>query len=84
MLRDTTPMDKQTRVDPHGACRYLTEQHGIKRRPPTLAKYRSLGGGPLYRKVNGKILYDLVHLDEYAKTILGEPFSSTSDYGQRA
>ena len=72
------------RMDAVRASEYLEHRHGIKRSPQTLAKYRSLGGGPKYRRAGRAITYELEHLDEYASRLLGEVVSSTSEYGSSA
>ena len=69
-----------SRLDGVTASEYLKLRHGIKRSPQTLAKYRSLGGGPKFRRAGREITYELEHLDEYAGQILGEVVSSTSEY----
>ena len=69
-----------SRLDGVGASEYLEQFHGIKRSPQTLAKYRSLGGGPKFRRAGRAITYELAHLDEYAGQLLGDVVSSTSEY----
>ena len=61
-----------SRLDGASASEYLKLLHGIKRSPQTLAKYRSLGGGPKFRRAGHQITYELEHLDEYAGQLLGD------------
>ena len=68
------------RLDGASASEYLKRRHGIKRSTQTLAKYRSLGGGPKFRRAGREITYELEHLDEYACQLLGEVVTSTSEY----
>ena len=69
-----------SRLDGASASEYLKLRHGIKRSPQTLAKYRSLGGGPKFRRAGRQITYELDYLDEYARQLLGEVVTSTSEY----
>lgn len=72
--------DLPVRVDVIGASEYLQLKHGIVRSPQTLAKYRSTGGGPRFRKAGRRALYDIDMLDEYAQGVLGDAYSNTSEY----
>jgi hypothetical protein len=67
------------RLNRHEASDYLFKKHGIRRSPSTLAKYASVGGGPIFRKANRAVLYDLPALDAYVASILSDPKTSTSD-----
>lgn len=58
---------------------YLLEVHGVKMAPATLAKLRSIGGGPPFEKFGATVLYQPRNLDAWALDKLGEPKSSTSD-----
>ena len=69
-----------SRLDGVSASEYLKLRHGIKRSPQTLAKYRSVGGGPKFRRAGREIAYELEHLDEYACQLLGDVVTSTSEY----
>lgn len=60
------------------ASRYLSAVHGVTVAPATLNKYRSVGGGPDYRKCLRSALYDREALDNWARQKLGEPIHSTS------
>jgi hypothetical protein len=60
------------------ASAYLLEQHGIRRTPATLAKLRSIGGGPPFRKAGSQVIYDAADLDRWAGQIKSGPLASTS------
>ncbi len=49
--------------------------------PRTLEKYRVLGGGPVYRKFGGRVIYDLMELQSWADE---RRRTSTSDTGMGA
>lgn len=69
----------KTRMRRGEASAYLLEQHGIHRKPNTLAKLACIGGGPVFQK-DGRIpLYTPKWLDEYAERVLSSPMRSTSD-----
>jgi hypothetical protein len=65
------------------AAEYLLREHNIRRTEPTLAKYRSVGGGPAYYKAGHRILYDQPDLDAWALALVGSPVRSTSEYPAR-
>lgn len=61
------------------ASAYLNER-GIKRSPKTLAKYRSVGGGPKFKKFGAAdVTYDDPDLDQWIEEQLSGPFGSTSE-----
>ena len=66
-------------LTPSEASDRLNEQHGIKRKPVTLAKLRCLGGSPPYFKAGRSILYPQDDLDDWAKELLGDIQTSTSE-----
>lgn len=61
------------------ATEYLEKKHGIIRTFGTLAKLRSVGGGPVFQKCNSWPLYRPQDLDNWAEQILSPPMRSTSD-----
>jgi hypothetical protein len=65
------------------ASEYLKSTWGIVRRPSTLAKYASLGGGPKIQYVGKIPTYTPVELDIWAKALLSPPCSSTADRSDR-
>jgi hypothetical protein len=61
------------------ASKYLKDQHGIDRKPATLAKYACVGGGPRY-VLDGRVpLYPEPELDAWAEARISPLKSSTSD-----
>lgn len=64
---------------PWQASAYLRER-GVSRSVKTLAKLRSVGGGPLYRRIGRNIVYDPADLDAYAESVISAPFSNTAEY----
>jgi hypothetical protein len=72
-------MQLQRPLDRREASQYLLEKYGIRRSPGTLAKLATVGGGPLFRKVNRAVIYDLAALDEFAGAITSAPIRTTSD-----
>ena len=75
MLSKTLP----PRLSRNNACHYLKERYGIVRSPKTLAKYATVGGGPLFEKAGRAALYKPADLDAWACSILSGPLHSTSD-----
>lgn len=62
------------------ASGYLLSRHGISRAPSTLAKLAVLGGGPVFRKVNSRlVVYDPADLDAWVASIMSGPMRSTSE-----
>jgi hypothetical protein len=60
---------------------FLMLKHGLKIAPATLAKWRSVGGGPRFYKASCTPLYPTIEADEWALARLGLLKSSTSDMG---
>lgn len=60
---------------------YLQAKFGLKIAPTTLAKLRSVGGGPRFYKASTTPLYPANEADEWALARLGGLKSSTSDKG---
>jgi hypothetical protein len=71
-------MQRRPLRDQVQASEYLGER-GLKVAPNYLAKLRTVGGGPLYRKFGRHPLYDDVDLDKWADEKLGVPLRSTSE-----
>ena len=66
------------------ASQYLLEHHGVRRSPGTLAKLASQGGGPKYRRAGlRQVIYEMPHLDEYAKSIVTEPAANSKEHDAR-
>jgi hypothetical protein len=65
--------------DTQAASAYLNEQHGVSRSPAYLRKLRCLGGGPRFRRFNGKPYYEDDEIDEWVEQNLSAPMASTSE-----
>lgn len=61
------------------AAEYLREKKGVKVSYRTLAKYRSVGGGPRYRYFGRTPLYDEADLDSWVDERLSPPRRTTSE-----
>ncbi|MEO5375483.1 MAG: hypothetical protein H7840_14630 [Alphaproteobacteria bacterium] len=62
------------------ASEYLRLAHGIEVAAATLAKWASVGGGPVFEKFNRTPLYSIINLDIWARDKLGKPARNTSEY----
>jgi hypothetical protein len=60
------------------AAEYLRETHGLRCSPAYLEKLGSLGGGPLFYRVGGRVEYDPIHLDDWATSRISGPLSKAS------
>jgi hypothetical protein len=69
------------RLSRREASEYLLNEHGIRRKPKTLAKDVIYGTGPRYRKDGRAVVYDVVDLDAFAESRLSGPVRSTSELG---
>ena len=78
------PDAKKSPLTPNEASRYLSEHHGLRRAPQTLAKMRSIGGGPQFRRAGSRILYAIDDLDAWAAKVISEPVRSTAEYIEHA
>ena len=67
------------RMTDRQASNYLQNEYGIKRTELTLRKYRTVGGGPKFRKAGRSVLYDVEALDEWAMDLLSEPIACTAE-----
>jgi hypothetical protein len=65
-------------LDPSEAAAFLTEE-GHKVSKATLAKWRCLGGGPVYQKFGRLIRYRPSRLTEFAATRVSPELRSTSE-----
>ena len=63
------------------ASEYLLNEHGVRRKPRTLAKDVVYGTGPRYRKDGRRVVYDVADLDAFAESRLSEPVRSSSELG---
>jgi hypothetical protein len=62
---------------------YLKEKWGLDRKPSTLAKYASLGGGPMFEYAGRIPIYPQDQLDVWAQSILSALCSSTAEKPSR-
>lgn len=63
------------------AAEYL-EAKGQPVAVATLAKYATVGGGPVFRKFGRRVRYSQASLDAWAAHKLSSPRCSTSDAGE--
>lgn len=62
------------------ASAYLSDRHGISRTAATLAKLRTIGGGPEFRKIGAHaVAYAEGDLDAWAARLISRPLRSTSE-----
>jgi hypothetical protein len=61
------------------ASAYLKTNWGLDRKPSTLAKYASLGGGPKFEYAGRIPIYPQDQLDAWARATLSPLCSSTTD-----
>jgi hypothetical protein len=54
-------------------------QKGVRRSPKTLRKLRCVGGGPIYRLLNGKPYYTESALDDWIESRLSMPRRNSSE-----
>ncbi len=66
-------------LDTAMAAQWLTA-HGIRRSPLTLRKLRCLGGGPVYRILNGRPYYNEPDLIAWIEERLSPPQRSSSEF----
>jgi hypothetical protein len=67
----------------HEASAYLKEKWGLDRRPATLAKYASVGGGPKLEYAGRIPIYPQDELDIWAQSIFSALCSSTAQKPNR-
>jgi hypothetical protein len=65
------------------ASQYLAKK-GVKRSPKTLAKLRTVGGGPPFKKFGEEVFYWATGLDGWVEGKLSLPLNSTSELPDRA
>ncbi|TCP40859.1 helix-turn-helix transcriptional regulator [Rhodovulum marinum] len=67
-------------LSPDLAALYLSQRHGIPISPKTLAKKRSTGGGPAFRRFGARrTVYPVEALDAWAAEALGPVQRHTND-----
>ena len=65
-------------LDTLSAARRLTEL-GASRSPATLRKLLCTGGGPRFRRLNGKPVYTMADLEAWIEDRLSEPVASNAE-----
>jgi hypothetical protein len=71
-------------IDTRSASQYLKNMHGVIRAPATLAKLRSVGGGPEFRYVGRSVGYEPAALDAWAAgQISPVMFDTRSGHGSK-
>lgn len=65
------------------AVEYLSQVCGYPIATATLAKYATIGGGPVFRKIgqskNGRVLYERDDLERWATERISAPRKNTSE-----
>ena len=61
------------------AAAYVRENHGLACSETYLEKLGSVGGGPLFYRVGGRVEYDPVDLDAWALSRISGPLRKASD-----
>lgn len=73
------PHLRRPRLRHSEASEYLRLVHGVELSAATLAKFASIGGGPLYQKFGRWPLYEPGALDAWVAARLSAPRRSTSE-----
>ena len=73
-----TPIPRMRRKE---ASAYLEKAWGLAASPATLAKYATVGGGPVYNLFGRFPLYTEADLDAWAEAKLGPKGASTTEHG---
>ncbi len=71
--------NKTLRLSRRNASIYLREEHGIIRKPSTLATYATKGGGPAFQKDGKFPLYTTQSLDDWVEAQLSPVVTSTAE-----
>ena len=66
-------------LSPRQAVDRLRER-GVRHTEKTLAKKRSVGGGPVFYRIGRNIGYAPSDLDAYADRLISAPYSNTAEY----
>ncbi len=70
---------KLQRLNRREASEYLCREHGVIRKPSTLATYATKGGGPAFQKDGKFPLYTVKALDEWVEAQLSPVVTSTAE-----
>jgi hypothetical protein len=81
MTLEVTPrcVDLAAALGPHAAAEWLLRERGIERKPTTLAKLRSQGGGPSFYRIDGSVRYLVPDLDAYARSLICGPLRTSRE-----
>jgi hypothetical protein len=81
MTLEVTPrcVDLASALNPHAAAEWLLRERGIERKPTTLAKLRSQGGGPPFYRIDGSVRYLVPDLDAYAMSLICGPLRTSRE-----
>jgi hypothetical protein len=71
--------DEMERLFDGAAAAEWLNQHGVRRTRATLRKLRCIGGGPKFRRLNGRAYYIECDLVGWIEARLSEPVGSTSE-----
>jgi hypothetical protein len=69
-------------LSPRDASEFLA-RYGISRKPATLNRLRSQGGGPPFRRVGRAVYYEPEALSRWVAERISQPMRSTSDKPSR-
>ena len=62
------------------ASKYFLDRWGVRLAASTLNKLRSIGGGPVFRRVGDQVVgYTVADLDAHASSLISKPLRSTSE-----
>lgn len=75
-------MDTPTYLRRHQAANFLQANYGFGT-TETLAKLACVGGGPRFRKLGRFPVYTKDDLDDWAKSRLSEPVTSTAEFSKQ-
>jgi hypothetical protein len=64
--------------DTDAASGWLKER-GISRKPKTLRKLRCIGGGPRFRRLNGRPFYTAPDLEQWVCSMLSAPATTNAE-----
>jgi len=75
-------VDTPTYLRRHQAANFLQANYGFGT-TETLAKLACVGGGPRFRKLGRFPVYTKDDLDDWAKSRLSEPVTSTAEFSKQ-
>jgi hypothetical protein len=71
--------------DVDAASAYLREKYGVRRTPRTLNRLRTIGGGPVFRRIGTRhVAYEEAALDAWARSLISAPLASTASLRSEA